>query len=175
MEHPPLPTHIFRAYDVRGLAGDELTPDVVYRTARALGTFLQRRFQAQTAIVACDSRPSSPALYAAALRGLRECGLQVTTLGLAPSPLLYYALHRWGLGGGIVVTASHNPVEFNGLKLLREEAMPLLPDEIQAVRRLAEAGDFTVLRRRSRAPNRAGSHAPTTWRCCAAASGSSGR
>ena len=144
MEHPPLPPHIFRAYDVRGVAGDELTPDVVYRTARALGTFLRRRFEAQTAIVAHDSRPSSPALYAAALRGLRECGLRVTTLGLAPSPLLYYALHRWGLGGGIVVTASHNPVEFNGLKLLREEAMPLLPDEIQAVRRLAEAGDFTA-------------------------------
>ncbi len=144
MEHPPLPPHIFRAYDVRGVADDELTPDVVYRTARALGTFLRRRFQARTAIVACDSRPSSPALCTAALRGLRDCGLQVTTLGLAPSPLLYYALHRWGLGGGIVVTASHNPVEFNGLKLLREEAMPLLPDEIQAVRRLAEAGDFTA-------------------------------
>ena len=65
VEHPPLPPHIFRAYDVRGLAGDELTPDVVYRTARALGTFLRRRFQAQTAIVALRQ----PSQLAGAVRG----------------------------------------------------------------------------------------------------------
>ena len=138
----PLNPLMFRAYDVRGLAGDDLTPEVAHRIAQAHGTFLRRRFQAQSVVVAHDSRPSSAGLYAAAIEGLRAAGLQVTTIGLAPSPLLYYALHHWGLHGGIVVTASHNPVEFNGLKLLREESMPLLPDEIQQVWRLAQSADF---------------------------------
>ena len=127
---------------MRGVAGEDLTPPVAYRTARAHGTFLRRRFQATSVVVGRDSRPSSPGLYEAVLRGLGECGLAVTTIGLTPSPLLYFALHHWGLHGGIMVTASHNPVQFNGLKLLREEAMPLLPDEIQEVWRIAEAQDY---------------------------------
>ena len=133
---------MFRAYDVRGVAGEDLTPAVAHVVARAHGAYLQRRFGARDVAVARDSRPSSAALYEAALDGLRETGIDVTAIGLAPSPLLYFALHRWCAGGGLVVTASHNPVQFNGVKLLREQAMPLLPDEIQAVRGLAEAADF---------------------------------
>ena len=144
VDTPTLNPHIFRAYDVRGVAGDDLTPDVAQLIARAHGSFLRRHFQAESVIVGRDSRPSSPGLYEAVLAGLRETGLHVTAIGLAPSPLLYYALHHWGLHGGIVVTASHNPVQFNGLKLLREQAMPLLPDEIQDVRRLAQTRDFVA-------------------------------
>lgn len=142
MTPAPINPHIFRAYDIRGVAGDDFSPAVMERIARAHGTLLRRRFAARSLVIGRDNRPSSEALYDAAIRGLRASGLDVIGIGLAPSPLMYFAAHIWGTGGGISITASHNPVQFNGAKLLREQAMPLLPEEIEAVRDLAAAADF---------------------------------
>ncbi len=141
---PLLKPQIFRAYDVRGIAGTDLTPGVFAIIGKAYGSYLQRRFQGRRVVVSRDNRPSSAALYDALIDGLRSTGIDVTPIGLAPSPLMYFAAFQWGMEGGVAVTASHNPVEFNGAKLLREQAMPLLPQEIQEVRVIAESGDFVT-------------------------------
>jgi phosphomannomutase/phosphoglucomutase len=142
VDEPRLNPNIFRAYDIRGVVGEDLTASVLGAIARGHGTFLRRGFGARRVVVGRDNRPSSLAMYESVIDGLRATGLDVVAIGLAPSPLLYHALHRWRLDGGIVVTASHNPVEFNGAKLLREESIPLLPEEIQDVRRIVETEDF---------------------------------
>lgn len=134
--------HIFRAYDIRGLAGDEFTPQIGERIGRAFGTYVQRQFQGRRVVVGRDGRPSSPALYYAVIAGLCATGIEVTAIGLAPTPVMYFAVAEWGLDGGISITASHNPVEFNGAKLVREEGRSLLPDEIRAVHRIVESGEF---------------------------------
>jgi len=134
-------THMFRAYDVRGLAGEDLTPAIAERIGAAFGTYLRRR-GGETIAVGRDSRPSSPDLYAGVIAGARSAGLHVTVLGLTPSPVASFAAAAWALDGAVNVTASHNPVRFNGAKLVQQDASALLPEEIQEVRRLVESGDF---------------------------------
>ncbi|HJN92647.1 MAG TPA: phosphomannomutase/phosphoglucomutase, partial [Dehalococcoidia bacterium] len=147
--------HLFRAYDIRGIArgeaDDELTTAAAERIGRAFGTFLSS--QALSApraqpnerlrvVVGRDNRPTSLGLSASLISGLRASGVDVTSIGLAPSPLTYYAAFDGGFDGAVSVTASHNPVEFNGFKLLREVAQPLLPEEISAVQTLAAGESF---------------------------------
>ncbi len=133
--------HIFRAYDIRGLAEDELTPAAAERIGAAFATHIRRR-GGKTLAVGRDSRPSSPAIYEAIIAGVRTAGIDVTALGLTPSPVAGFAAAAWALDGAVNVTASHNPVRFNGLKLVRRGAAALLPEEIQELRALAESGDF---------------------------------
>ena len=136
--------HIFRAYDIRGLAGDDFTPPICERLGRAYGTYVQRQLGGRRVVVGRDGRPSSPALYDAVIAGLCATGIEVTAVGLAPTPLMYFAVAQWGMDGGVSITASHNPVEFNGAKLVREEGRSLLPDEFQAVRAIVESGEFVA-------------------------------
>ena len=133
--------HMFRAYDIRGLAGEDLSPAIAERIGAAFATYLRRR-GGKTLAVGRDSRPSSPDLYQGVIAGARSAGLDVTALGLTPSPVASFAAAAWSLDGAINVTASHNPIRFNGLKLVQRGASALLPDEIQEVRRLAESEDF---------------------------------
>lgn len=148
--------HIFRAYDIRGVAGEDFTPAVVERIGRAHGTYLLRRgssrrppprsgrSRSRSLVVAVghDSRPSSQALYDGVIAGLRATGVDVIAVGLAPTPLLSFAAAAWQLDGGISITASHNPVRFNGAKLLEAQGLPLSPEAIQAVAALAQTNDF---------------------------------
>jgi phosphomannomutase/phosphoglucomutase len=112
-----MPDTIFRAYDIRGIARHQLTDDIVYQLGLAIGSEAVDRGE-QEIIVARDGRTSSPAIADALLRGLRDSGRDVIDIGMAPTPLLYFATHRLGASSGVVVTGSHNPAEYNGLKIV---------------------------------------------------------
>jgi len=131
---------IFRQYDIRGVAGTQLTEDVAYGVGRALGTRIVRS-GGTTAAVGRDVRHSSPALAAAVARGFATCGLQVFDLAQVPTPVLYHFLHRERVGGGIMVTGSHNPKSDNGLKLCLGSAS-LYGEDVATLRTQAEAEDF---------------------------------
>jgi len=112
-----LSEHIFRAYDIRGIADTELTDDVVEGIGHALGSMAAAE-GARSFGVGRDCRVSGPRLREAMVRGLKKAGMQVVDVGEVPTPLLYFAVHTLGLGGGVQITGSHNPPEFNGFKMM---------------------------------------------------------
>ncbi|MGH8529194.1 MAG: phosphomannomutase [Nevskiales bacterium] len=114
----------FLAYDLRGRVPDELNPDFVYRIARAYADFLKPR----TVAVGYDVRLSSPALADALSRGLNDAGVDVLDIGLGGTEELYYATFAQKADGGVMITASHNPMDYNGFKFVREEARPISAD-----------------------------------------------
>jgi phosphomannomutase/phosphoglucomutase len=140
-----VPAHIFREYDIRGLVDDEVTPELVHALGRGFATFVARRLgkDAPTLAVGRDVRPSSDLYRDAMVQGLRESGARVLDIGLVPTPVLYYACHRLDTDGGVMITASHNPSEYNGFKL-NWRRLPLSGEEIQAVRKLIEDEDFAT-------------------------------
>lgn len=107
---------VFRMYDIRGVADRQVTRELAHGVGQVLGTRILES-GGTTAAVGRDVRHSSPKLAASAAAGLAAAGLEVRDLGVVPTPVLYHALHRQDLGGGIMVTGSHNPKEDNGLKL----------------------------------------------------------
>ena len=108
---------IFRAYDIRGVVETALTPDAVIQIGQAFAT--EARAQGQnTVVIARDGRLSSPDLANALSKGLRTGGCDVIDIGMVPTPVLYYATHKLQTGTGIMVTGSHNPPQYNGLKML---------------------------------------------------------
>ena len=135
-----LPSHIFRAYDVRGDADTELTDEVAYNIARAFGSELRDRNQVRVAI-ACDTRLSSDRLMERIIAGLADCGCDVLRLGMVPTPLLYFAADKRCDGNGVMVTGSHNPAEENGFKFVMQGAA-LADDAIQSLRHRAAGNDF---------------------------------
>ena len=143
MTSTPIPREIFRAYDIRGRAlgeGAVLTPDLAFRIAMA---YAEQVDSAERIVVGGDNRPSTPALQQAAIAGLLDAGLDVVDIGRAPSPLVYWTialLTRERPTAGMVVTASHNPTEDNGIKLLHADAMPFSPQQIQAVAERVASG-----------------------------------
>jgi phosphomannomutase len=112
---------IFKAYDIRGVVPDQLDAQDAERIGRATA----RHFGARELVVGRDARASSPELTEALLRGVLSEGVDVIEIGLVATPMLYYAVDRLGAGGGIMVTASHNPAQYNGFKLCREHAIPV--------------------------------------------------
>lgn len=124
---------IFRAYDIRGIVGDNLTDDIVYHIGRAIGSEAQSRGQGSLA-VGCDGRNSSDQLRTALIRGLMDTGRKVYDVGLVPTPALYYATHALDTHSGVMVTGSHNPPEYNGLKIVLG-GETLADEAIQALRR----------------------------------------
>ena len=138
---PTLSKVMFRAYDIRGKVADELTPESVEIIGKAFGTYVQRNEGPQIA-VGHDNRTSSPALHAAFIDGLLSTGCQVTDIGLSTSPMLYFAVVYLGLDGGVNVTGSHNPVEYNGLKLTGRGARAIAEEEIQEIWRIADSSDL---------------------------------
>ncbi|MDO5114584.1 MAG: phosphomannomutase/phosphoglucomutase [Synergistaceae bacterium] len=111
-----VPEHIFREYDIRGIADKELTDENVYLIGLAYGNWLARRGVTEAALGG-DARLSTPRIKAAAARGLNDAGINVTDIGLSSTPAFYWSLYRFNAGGGMMVTGSHNPSEFNGLKV----------------------------------------------------------
>lgn len=137
--------NIFKAYDVRGIYPDELTPELAYRIGRAFVMYLQPRH----VVVGRDMRVSSPALASAVIDGLLDQGADVTDVGLISTDGLYFAVGKFGFDGGIMVTASHNPPEYNGFKLCRAEAQALSMDQgIGEIRDLVLANQFPEPERR---------------------------
>jgi len=135
-----LPAEIFRSYDIRGLVGQSLTSGILFELGLAVASELAERGQ-RTAIIARDGRSSSPELQEALSNGLQAAGAEVVDLGLVPTPLLYFATHFLGSDSGAMVTGSHNPLEYNGLKVvIAGEA--LCGDGIQALRERIEHGDL---------------------------------
>ena len=129
----------FKAYDIRGRIPDQLNEDVAYRVGRAYAQFLRPK----AVVVGQDVRPTSPALTAALTKGLAEGGADVLDLGLCGTEEVYFATAHAGADGGIMVTASHNPADFNGMKLVREESRPISGDSgLDVIRHLAEEGKF---------------------------------
>ncbi|MCX8204996.1 MAG: phosphomannomutase/phosphoglucomutase [Candidatus Nezhaarchaeota archaeon] len=110
-----LPEHVFRAYDIRGVYGRDLTEELAERVGLAFGCYVGGG--GRKVAVGMDVRLSSPALAKALARGLMRAGCRVVGVGLVPTPALYYAVVSRGLDGGVMVTASHNPPEWNGFKL----------------------------------------------------------
>ncbi|TCS61262.1 phosphoglucomutase/phosphomannomutase PgmG [Varunaivibrio sulfuroxidans] len=108
---------ILREYDVRGIVGETLTPADMTAIGRAYGTVLREK-NGRTAAVGYDGRLSSPELAVALCAGLIAAGVDVVRVGLGPTPMLYFAVHHLGLDGGLMVTGSHNPPEFNGVKMV---------------------------------------------------------
>ncbi len=109
---------IFREYDIRGIVGDDLTPEVAEAVGRAYATRLARQVSDPVVAVGHDNRPSSPALADALAAGLNGAGADVRLVGTVPTPALYYAADTWGTDGGIQITGSHNPPEYNGIKMI---------------------------------------------------------
>ncbi len=112
---------IFKAYDIRGVYGEQLTDELAYKIGRAFATFLK----CKKTVVGRDMRPHSQSLFDALARGLVEQGVTVIELGLCSTPMSYYANGKLGADSGIMITASHNPGEYNGFKMCREDAIPI--------------------------------------------------
>ena len=108
---------VLRAYDIRGIVGKTITTDTAYAIGRSLGTLIQRDGGKQAA-VGWDGRHSSPEMAQAVSEGLADAGINVKKIGLGPTPMLYYAVFEHDLGGGIMITGSHNPPDYNGFKMM---------------------------------------------------------
>ncbi|MEZ6194307.1 MAG: phosphomannomutase/phosphoglucomutase [Planctomycetota bacterium] len=131
---------IFRQYDIRGLVGAGLDEATVEAVGRAFGTRMARLGRRAIA-VGRDVRESSEPFARALVAGLLASGVDAVDVGVVPTPLLYYAIIREHLDGGVMITGSHNPVTYNGLKIC-EGKLPLYGEEIQDLRRAIEAGDL---------------------------------
>jgi phosphomannomutase/phosphoglucomutase len=128
--------HIFRAYDIRGIFGEDLTEEVAARIGAAFAKFLEGK----TVAVGRDARVSGEQLRDALVSGLvTRC--DVTDVGVVPTPLLYFALNRLGKDAGIMVTASHNPPQWNGLKAFRGDEGSIYGRDMETVREYARAAD----------------------------------
>lgn len=112
-----LPAHIFRAYDIRGIADTELTDEVVYAVGMAIGSEALDQGH-QKVVIAMDGRESSPRIKAAMIQGLQDSGRHVIDIGMVPTPLMYFATHHMGTQTGVMITGSHNPSEYNGIKIV---------------------------------------------------------
>ena len=129
---------IFRAYDIRGVVKTDLRPDVVLRIGKAIGTLYP---DCKKVAIGRDGRLTSKELSDNLIEGLRSTGVDVIDIGEVPTPVLYYATHSLGTGSGIMVTGSHNPPEYNGIKMVMGEKT-LFGDLIQDIYACIEKGSF---------------------------------
>ncbi|PWC30928.1 phosphomannomutase/phosphoglucomutase, partial [Azospirillum sp. TSO22-1] len=133
---------VLREYDIRGIVGQTLSEADARAVGRAFGTVVVRG-GGKTACVGYDGRLSSPALEAAMVEGLASTGLHVLRIGLGPTPMLYFATRDRQADAGIMITGSHNPPDYNGIKMMLGKG-PVYGDMIQNLGRLAAAGDYAV-------------------------------
>lgn len=129
----------FKAYDIRGKVPEELNEDISYRIGRAYAQFLKPK----RVVVGRDIRLSSESLCAALANGLTDAGVDILDIGICGTEQIYFATFSEGMDGGIMVTASHNPMDYNGMKLVREGSKPISGDSgLDVIRKLAEEGEF---------------------------------
>ncbi len=140
----PISISGFKAYDLRGRIPSELNEDVAYRVGRAYAEFVRPK----KVIVGRDIRLSSEELGKALEQGLLDSGVDVYDIGLCGTEVVYFATFAKEMDGGIMVTASHNPPDYNGMKFVREGSRPISGDTgLQDIRRIAESGRFTTPQR----------------------------
>ncbi|KQN63725.1 phosphomannomutase CpsG [Erwinia sp. Leaf53] len=132
----------FKAYDIRGKLGEELNEDIAYRIGRAYGEYLKPK----TMVLGGDVRLTSEGLKLALAKGLQDAGTDVIDIGLTGTEEVYFATSYLNVDGGIEVTASHNPLDYNGMKLVREDSKPISGDTgLRDIQLLAEANDFPTV------------------------------
>ncbi|OLE36173.1 MAG: phosphomannomutase/phosphoglucomutase [Ktedonobacter sp. 13_1_20CM_3_54_15] len=137
--HVPVDPEIFHAYDIRGIYGENLTDDVAYRIGRAAAQYLQ----VPEIAVGRDMRLSSPQLAAALIRGITDQGVNAIDLGMTTTDGLYFAVGKFNFPAGVMITASHNPAQYNGMKFCRAQAFPIsLESGLSDIRDLAVSGKF---------------------------------
>ncbi|MDP2630404.1 MAG: phosphomannomutase/phosphoglucomutase [Candidatus Uhrbacteria bacterium] len=138
---------IFKAYDIRGVVPDDVNEEVVERIGRAFATHLRKETGKEIVTIAVgqDNRTHSPLLFSALTKGLMDAGANVIDIGLASTPFFYFAVSHLGLDGGINVTASHNPPQYNGLKCVRKRAEPIgMESGMTEIQKLASGTDPLV-------------------------------
>lgn len=121
-----IPKNIFKAYDIRGIYPAEINEDIVAKIARVLAGY----FKSGSIVVGHDARLSSPSLYKSAVQNLARPGIKIMKVGLITSPMLSFLVNYFKAAGGLIITASHNPKEFNGLKVVAKKAIPISGKEI---------------------------------------------
>jgi phosphomannomutase len=131
---------VLREYDIRGVVGKTLAEADARAVGRGFGT-LVRRNGGRSVCVGYDGRLSSPMLEAALVDGLKACGLKVLRVGLGPTPMLYFSVYHHDADGGVMLTGSHNPPDYNGFKMMIGKK-PFFGEQIQQLGRLVAAGDF---------------------------------
>lgn len=132
----------FKAYDIRGKLGEELNEDIAYRIGRAYGEFLKPK----NIVLGSDVRLTSESLKLALAKGLQDAGTDVIDIGLTGTEEIYFATTYLNTDGGVEVTASHNPIDYNGMKLVREGSRPISGDTgLRAIQELAEKNQFQAL------------------------------
>ncbi len=130
----------FKAYDIRGQLGTELNDDIAYRIGRAYGQLLSPK----TVVVGGDVRATSESLKMALAKGLQDSGTNIIDIGMVGTEEIYFATSYLKVDGGVEVTASHNPIDYNGMKLVRENSKPISGDTgLKDIQRLAENNEFT--------------------------------
>lgn len=129
-----------REYDIRGRIGETLSEDDAHAIGRSFGTRVRRAGGSRVA-VGYDGRHSSPAFEAALVAGLNASGCDALRIGLGPTPMLYFAVHELGADGGVMITGSHNPPDYNGFKMMLGHG-PFFGDDIRAMGEMAAAGDW---------------------------------
>ena len=132
----------FKAYDIRGKLGTELNEEIAYKIGRAYGQI----YQPKTVVIGCDIRLSSEGLKQATIQGLTDAGVNILDLGMTGTEEVYFGAFHLDVQGGIEITASHNPMDYNGMKLVRENARPISADTgLKEIQALAESGEFQAV------------------------------
>ena len=132
--------NIFREYDIRGRVPEELNRETAYRLGQCFGAYY-RGFGAKRISLGRDCRLSSPELRLGVMEGMMDVGMDVKDVGMVPTPLLYFSLHHLNVDGGIQITGSHNPPEYNGFKICLGKTT-IYGEQIQELRRIADKGVF---------------------------------
>ena len=132
---------IFREYDIRGIVGEDLDEEVMELVGKAYAAYMQGRLEKNCIALGRDGRLSGKAFSEAVLRGVTSCGINVIDIGEVPTPLLYFALNTLEVDGGLMLTASHNPKEYNGMKVGVGKTT-IYGEEIRKLYDIAMAGDF---------------------------------
>lgn len=141
----PVTISCFKAYDVRGELDVNLDNAIAYRIGRAFAQYLNDGKENPVIVVGSDIRPSSESLKQSAIDGITDAGVDVIDLGMVGTEEVYFATSHYGAIGGIEVTASHNPINYNGLKMVRENSRPISADTgLADIRAIAEHGEFVV-------------------------------
>lgn len=133
--------HIFRGYDIRGIYGEDLDENVAYKIGQGFGSYIAELGKTK-AIVGYDNRASSVSLEKSLIEGILSTGIDVVNIGLVTTPMYYFAWEKLNIYSGLMITASHNPKEYNGFKFAFDESGNAFGEKIQEFRKYIEKGDF---------------------------------
>jgi len=135
--------HIFRGYDIRGIYGEDLDEDVAFKIGQGFGSYIFSLGKTK-AIVGYDNRASSVTLEKALIDGILSTGIDVVNIGLVTTPMYYFSWEKLGIYSGMMITASHNPKEYNGFKFAFDESGNAFGEKIQEFREYIEKGEFKI-------------------------------